>query len=546
MSGTTNAQYTAQDRKDLEVLIHSSKTMNEGGMRLDSAAAAAEVIQNAKNSAGFKMPGTIDELLGKAPEDDADKIVKAIFDGANAFEREHGFTPTGDLLLSAVHQARTLYDSANNTHHDQLSLHPNAPLVAILGTLAEACPFAGYLPADAGSNEARLIIVSHRAGSDWGDYSADDLIDGVGLGGEYISSARTKVLAAPNDNANYKFNFTYQANGGNPLPLLRGRTVIYVNGYIAAVETGNASLSQATVSFAGTIKLAGTDYPLSGTIKPDSGEVVVTPQTALPNGSVVSVEAFVDYEKEGVSSPVLKINASTFSLFASSARAIFQATPEARTQFAQEVGVDASSEALLAIRGQYAMERHYNALKKARQLAKFVNTETFDFDYALQIQQKVRAQIWQDFQSVCGIVDQRMAILTAEHGATHMYVTASVMAQFLSMPSDLFVPSGITAKPGIYRVGRLFGKYEVYYTPKGLNESADGKTAEILLVGRSSQTARCPIIMGDAAAPEFLPLGISTSQKQGYGFNSRGFTSVNPHQLSANGVALITVINMKE
>jgi hypothetical protein len=100
-------------------------------------------------------------------------------------------------------------------------------------------------------------------------------------------------------------------------------------------------------------------------------------------------------------------------------------------------------------------------------------------------------------------------------------------------------------RPGIFRVVRLFGMYEVYYSPAVVTESPDGTTAEILLVGRSTQTARCPIIFGDAQAPMFEPLGTTEALKSGYGFTARCFTNVNPHQMSAKGCALITVTNLK-
>lgn len=545
MSGTqTNGKYKLQDQVDLQNFVG---TVADGeakpGMVLDSAAAATAAIDAMKNESGVEVPAVLQNLLGIAP--DEQKIVKAIFDGVNTFEREHGFRPTGDLLLSAIHQGHTVLDSVTNSHHDQISINPNAPIVAILGAMAEATPFAGYLPADKGSNEARLIIVSHQAGSDWGDYSTGNLMDGIAAGGAYLSSSRTLELAAPNDTANYKFVFKKQANAGDPINLLRGRSIVYVNGQIAAQEVGNAPSTAAQVNIAGTVKLAGTDYAISGVVKPATGEVIVTPNPALPEGTVVTVESFVDYEKDASVTPRMAVDASVYSLFASPFRAIYQITPESRSQFANEVGVDAGAEAMMAVRGQYAMERHYNALAKAKMIAKFSINETFDFDYLRQIGEKTRAQIWQDFASVLGVVDQRMAEATADHGVTHLYVTKNVAAQLLSMPSNLFEPSGITARPGIFRLGRLFGKYDVYYTPKVLNEGGGGATAEILAVGRSTQTARCPIIFGDASAPVFEQLGLAPDLKSGYGFNARSFTAVNPHDMSAKGCALITVTNLK-
>jgi hypothetical protein len=544
MSGTT-PKYTLQDANSLQKFV-AEAAQNEGksGAMFDSAAASTTAFDSIKNESG--TPAIVTELLGNVSGDEAEQaVVRAIFDGAQSYNREHGVMPSGDVILSAVHQAIGIFDSVNNGHHNANSVFPNAPIVAIMGAMAEATPFAGYLPADKGSNEARLIIVNHTAGSTWGAYKTDEIMDGIAAGGDYIGSSRTKELAAANDGANYKFNFTATPEGGAALNLLRGRTLVYVNGLPAIAETANGSSNGANVPIGGFVTLGGVEIGLSGVVKPGSGEVVVTPAAALPAGTVVSVEVFVDYEKDPSVTPRMAVQARSYSLFANPFRAVYQITPEARSQFANEVGVDAGAEAMLAVRGQYALERHYNAIKKAKMIGKFGNHMPFDFGYAEQILQKTIPQIWQNFQSILGAISQRMAEDTADHGVTHLYVTKTVLAMFQTLPRELWEPSGVTARPGIFRAGRLFGMYEVYYTPKGLNESAGGETAEILCVGRSTQTARCPIIFGDASAPVFEPLGLGTDQLSGYAFNARSFTTANPHLMSAKGCALITVSNLK-
>ncbi len=544
MSGTT--KYTKLDESRLQTFVSDVMSAeSKSGMRLDSTAAAHSALDAIKNESGASVPSVLSELLGKTTDEEA--TIKAIFDGAATFEREHGFRPTGDLILSAVHQARGVFDSVTNNHHDQISINPNAPLVAIMGAMAEATPFAGYLPADKGSNEARLIVVNHLAGSAWGDYALSDMMDGVASGGGYLSSARVMELSAPNDTANYKFAFTARNDGsGAALNLLRGRCIVYVNGQRAAAEVAtNGSSTAATVAISGNVRLAGTDYAISGTVKPGTGEVVVTPNPAFPAGSVVTVEAFVDYEADSSITPRMAVQALSYSLYANPFRGLYAITPEARSQFANEVGVDAGAEAMLAVRGQFATERHYDALRKVKMIGKYQNAVTYDFAYSAQSQQKTRAQIWQDFASVLGTASQQMAEDTADHGITHLYVGKHVASQLVSMPRELFEPSGITARPGIYRLGRLFGLYEVYYTPKVVIEAAGGGASEIIAVGRSAQTARCPIILGDASAPVFEPLGVGDNMKSGYGFHARSFTATNPHDFSAKGCALITVINLK-
>jgi hypothetical protein len=472
MSGTQN-KFTVTDQNQLQQFVHSTiANVKTSETVFDSASAASAVMGGGES--GVTAPAILTELIGLA--DDEGKVVKAIFDGVRNYQTQHGFLPTGDIILSAVHQAHTLLDSATNLHHDQISLAPNAPVIAILGALAEACPFAGYLPADRGSNEARLIIVTHQAGSNYGDYNQGDLMDGIAQGGSYMASSRTIDLAAPNDTTNYKFVFTQQTNGGNTNILLRGRSIIYVNGLVAATEVTNGPSTLASVPIVGHINLNGTDYALSGTVNPGTGTIQVQPVPGFPDGTVVSAETFVDYEADASVTPRMQVQAQMFPLFAAPYRAIYQVTPESRSQFANEVGVDAGAEAMLSVRGQFSMERHYDALRKAKMIAKFQNSREFDFEYSVQIQQKVRAQIWQDFAAVIGLASQQMAEDTADHGITHIYVTKSVAAQFRSMPQELFVSSGIVDRPGIYRVGRLFGQFEVYYSPKIVNESPDGAT----------------------------------------------------------------------
>ncbi len=544
MSGTQKRQFKVEDQNEIKRFVRGIAEANTSNLVLDSAGAATAAIDAMKNESGEK-PALLDELLGRVDPKMEEAVVRSLFDGARIYEREHGFAPEGDILLSAIHQAHTIYDSATNNHHDQISLTPNAPVVAILGAIAEACPFGGYLPADRGSNEGRLIIVSHQAGSNWGEYNQGDLMDGIACGNPYFSSSRTLDLDAPNADTAYKFDFKAQTNGGAALNLLRGRSIIYVNGKLGALEIQNGPSAAPSVPIVGTLVLGGVNYQLAGTVAPASGEITITPTPAFPVGTVVSAEAFVDYEADASVTPKMQVQAMVYQIFANPFRANYQITPESRSQFANEVGLDAGAEAMMAVRNQYAMERHYNAIRKAKRVGQFNNTEQFDFEYSVQIQQKTRAQIWQDFQAVVGVVSQRMAEQTADHGITHMYVGKNVLAQFRSMPSDLWEGSGITDRPAIFRAGRLFGQFDVYYTPQGVNEAVDGTSAEILCVGRSTQTARCPVIFGDASAPMFEPLGMGLDQKTGYGFNARSFTVLNPHEMSSAGCALIKVINLK-
>jgi hypothetical protein len=102
----------------------------------------------------------------------------------------------------------------------------------------------------------------------------------------------------------------------------------------------------------------------------------------------------------------------------------------------------------------------------------------------------------------------------------------------------------VTVRPGIYRIGRLFCLYDVYFTPYVAFDSTDGTTATIIGIGRSSQVARCPFVLGDAVPPTVNPIPMNVDQISGAAFYARNFTAVNPHQPSSMGACIFTITNM--
>ena len=126
--------------------------------------------------------------------------------------------------------------------------------------------------------------------------------------------------------------------------------------------------------------------------------------------------------------------------------------------------------------------------------------------------------------------------------------TAFVAAQLQSLPAEIFQPSGVTPRPQIYFVGTLFGK-AVYYSPKFIDEDltpTDGSAySDLLMVGRSAQVGRCPILLGDSVAPTFIPLATNADFNQNSGMYARDYTVVNPHTPSALGCARLRLIGVK-
>lgn len=524
-----------------------------GGAVLDSAAANDVVVEVARSGEG--LPERMILLLDSVEDDGAKaRVLRSVLDGISHYERLHGVRPSADVIDAAISQGAAVangkrdigmgmtLDSISNTNaHDPISIQPNRIVVAITSAIAEGIPFATYLPTDIGSNEARLGIVSHQAGATFGDYIQGALLDGINCGNVYASSERRVPLTLAGDRLSATGGIFTTTGGATPVRLLRGRSLVFVNGFPAGAENPNVSASVANSPIGGSVIIAGTAYTIGGTVQGATGAFALTFTPALPVGAVVEVEGHIDYEAQTALTPDIITQVQNFALYATPWRIKMKQTIDSQTQSQNEIGLDLLSESLMAARNQVAMERHYSALRKLKALA-VNNVDTYDFDATTQIAQKTRSQIWQDFGARLGVVDQKMAENTMDHGITHIYVTKNVKAQMESLPRDIFEPSGLTARPGIYRIGRLFGRYEIYYTPKGLTEGAT--TSEMLCIGRSTQVARCPIVLGDAVPPTIIPLAINDDLKRGSAMYARNFTQVNPHQPSAMGAALISVTNL--
>lgn len=537
--------------KFFDSLYQEAKAGSESAVldSVSSGKAIESVLDSVANESGVSLPASVVKTVEALDDQNTKLVLDSVLAGMDVYQQAHGVLPTADVTEYALHQgfaaAQKNLDGVGSTEHsDNFSAQPNRVVVAITAALAEAIPFATYLPADIQSNESRLAIVSHLAGSSFGGYAQGALMDGIALGETYLASERRIELAPDAERDLFTGQITTREGSGDGVILLRGRSIIFVNGRPVAYEQKNQNATAANSPISGVVTIAGTDHAISGTVTIATGAFSIAFAPALPANYVVHAEGYIDYEKQPQLAPELMTSVQTYELYAAAFRAIARQSIDSRTQYTNEINVDLSSESLMAIRNQFAQERHYLALKKAKTLA-MVNTETFNFDYSTQIAQKNRAQIWQDFLSPLGVVDQKMAELTMDHGITHLYVGKNVAAQWLSLGREHFEPSGLVARPGIYRLGRLFGRFEVYYTPKVVTEASDGTSAQVLAIGRSQQVARCPLVLGDAVPPTVLPLGRNSDLKEGVGFYARNFTQVNPHEASAMGCALLTVTNLK-
>ena len=298
----------------------------------DSAAADSFVKESlSQNSA--KIPETLKGVLDSVDNKEAGRIMRAVFDGANKYKAAHGQEIPADVMEQAFHSAysttpdgqKAVLDSVGTSLQSVPSYQANRAIVAILATTTEAIPFVHYLPADIGSNQAKLAILQHTAGTTTGAYADGEIIDGAGSGGRYISSAREHVLTHGEAGALTGKITTVQDTdetcdqNAPAAKLVRGSLIIYANGLKCAEEMRN-STSYTNSAVAGTVTIAGVTYSISGSVNTDTGAIALTSTPALPAEVKVLAEGFIDYERQPNLTPSIITTAATFDLWANAWR----------------------------------------------------------------------------------------------------------------------------------------------------------------------------------------------------------------------------------
>lgn len=528
---------------------------NNGAMLDSASAAVVNVVGEAIKNPADLLPARMVKLLDKIEAKHQPAAVCSMLDGIKRFEYEHGFTPTADMIDAAISQGLSLADGSaqilpggmtldsvsNSLQSSPLSHQPNRINVALTLGIAEAIPFGAYLSADISSNESLLAIINSAAGTDFGAYKDGDIMDGISSGKSYINPERIQVVSLSADRTTATFAFKTESSGnGQAIPVVPTRTRVIIGGFTVASEI-EMNAKSASRQIAGAANINGADHAISGSVKFAEGTGTLTFNPALPENTVVSVSGFVDYEAKPSLIPAIKTEATSWSLYCTEQRVMMQVTPGARSQGQNELGTDFLTVAVNAARRQMANERLFTALGKVRAVAENTS-KTFNFDAANQLLQKSRAQRWRDFASFYGEVSQLVAITTMEYGLSMLFVGTKGAANFRTMGSDDFQPSGVEERAGVYRVGRYKGKTDVYYTPYHVQES--DTWIEMLAIGRAQQVARNPIVFADALAPTMIPLAVQSDLKAGAALYTRNLTEVNPHTPSAMGCALLRIENI--
>lgn len=483
-------------------------------------------------------------------------LVSAALDSAmSAYEVQHGVKPSGAVVHNAVRTAlnsvsrEALKRAGVGATFDEVSAtQSGAPMVsnraalALYQGLVEAIPFAGYIPMSEGL-AGRIIVAQNRAGSATGGYNKGQPLDGFYGGKTFMSHERTVEMQS-SDQTTFTAKIAYADGDANGSPIIASGTQILVNGLPAGGASLEAVSSEQNTPLSGSIVLNdGTEYSFSGKATNEQGEISIRFASALPSGIKVYAVGLLNYQHEKLSQkrPVFSVDAQPYSLRATESSGVYQVTPEARMQWDAEVRVDIRSQIMLAMRQQHSAEKHMAALRAMYRIGKnFIHTA--DMQTSSRLDARNRADVWRDALLHLTVADNDMLTRTNAFGIGVIYVGNKGKAELSSLPPEIFQSANIPARPGIYRIGRLFGQYEVYYAPNLVAETAN--SLEMLCIGRSEQTGLNPYIMGDVVAPTFTKLGVGVDLKEGEGYFHAGAARINPYAAAAQGAAIVAITGL--
>lgn len=529
------------------------------------------------------IPAPLKEILD-AVGDHGVMIMEGINRGIQAYQmRNGGEQPAAQLVaagIAAGYQAMThkdqsgksLLDSLSNDHHEALSVVPAVVMVTIATRIATSLPIVAQLPNPTGSNEVPFIEAIYVADRPFLAVKKGERLDGDNAGKPYFENRPEYTMANTTGNtysvvshSSYSDYSTLTVDTTSPLaPFLGGRVSVCVNGIEVAHDrfkshkttSGSHSLQKVE-----GVKIGGTAVELSsGTVNLDTHTVTATFSAALPAGSKVTAKLIFDFERKDANGapllqpPGIDAESDAYSVLAAPMRAKITVTIDAKTQMANELGLDIQAAALSIVQNKFYFEQTVRLLSDAKRLAEN-NDRVVQFDYNLgqaggATDQKTSSQIMQELRLQLDVARTRINARTL--GATgsagfDLFVGDNGAAFFGLLPADFYTPTDVSIGVGdqIARVGQLRGGINVYHVPNmaGLLRESAG-TTQALLVPRSTRPMTAAFV-GHTAVPPMVITGNGIDQfDQAVGIYSRTAAELNPISRYADQCAVINFINM--
>lgn len=550
-----------QQHRAAQDFLDAFSAEKKGGAAFDDASSVWTGAPDEVRELTDIMGADLDKAVQKTVYASGRALLAAAMDSAaKQFAKEHGRPMGGAVFDSAIRNALNSISKAHlqkagvpvDATMDNVSstasggaLIANRAVVAFYESAVDIIPFAGLIPMSDGM-KGQILVVQHEAASKAGAYQPNQSLDGI-LGGRPFMSAVRSVKAEGNLTT-HTAKITYADGDSEGSPVLSSGLEVYVNGFPAGGVPTDTPRGEAQAQISGSVVLPNGSggeqrHTVSGSLTAATGDVSLTFNPALPSGATVFVNGILDYEHEKMKDkrPMVQTSVRSYVFRAEFASGISRLTPEARTQLAVEARLDAEAEGMQVLRQQHAAEKHRFALQSMYRVAENFK-QTVNMNAPTRQDERDRVSMWKDVFFALTQADVEMLERTNAFGIGVLYVGAKGRAELSALPEEIFQRSGIPTRPGIYRLGRLFGQFEVYYAPQLLKETAN--SIEMLAIGRSDQVGLNPYVTGDVVGATFMRLGVDANLREGAGYFYAGAARVNPHQKAACGAALIAVTGL--
>ena len=529
-----------------------------GGVQMDSGAFAAtstgllqDTLTHFPQTEGMASLREVVGYLG----DEAGIVVDRIAASIDQYKKRFGVLPADSALHSGFEKARAILkgdspnqkirairsgmaqlDSASNYHQDGLSLRAGITLASVLSTLSSANPFSGIIPFNMGSNEAKFVLITPRAGNDYGAYRENQIIVGKDSGEPFALAGRLQVPTGTANGANtdYVTSFHecvtpvaggYVGDATSPaVRILAGRTLIIVDGMEVATDMRSTNQStnvqnSGTTTINSSFNLRGSaqQYTITGTCNVDTGAVAFTISPSLPvsvdNPHTVRVMGYIDWERNSSRTNKKERRGSIihdtaeFTIYAEEATLQSSVSLGAEMQANQELGISFASLSLGA-NDIVQAERVKRVLTLGSLVADHSGfSRTLPLDMSTSLNAKTVGEAITD--AIAMTIEEIEAQMVAD---TWMATPAFVYVPALLVPyvrrMQGFQNYDLGIKAGIYYIGSMNGK-SFYCVPnmKSIFGEYDPDGSEAIMLisgGDSTDPARAPIIMGDAIP--FMPV----------------------------------------
>ncbi|TMO87710.1 hypothetical protein [Pseudoalteromonas ruthenica] len=421
----------------------------------------------------------------------------------------HGEMPSDALLASAAQSMMNtrseeknpmMFESVSATlaTSDGLITTPKMQGLILASMLkASTSDMVTWIPADV--NKSEIFELKRVAATKFGDYDAGQEIE-EGDNKQFSSMKQFYQFPLAKQPDGTKTTFEFDTATDTPaeikLPLRAGKTKIYHN---------NVAVAEHHHAVSGLSLTAINESGFGGSVDLIGGKISVNAPAGITGNLAVSYE--VDIEKNPDLIPRVQLTEESYVMTPSWVVLGAQYTQQAYWMTNRELGVDLTSSLGGIQRNLIAYERDMSNLSYALRAAGGQNEYTFPLSVATD------HKFYEHYRKLELTLDEASSDIlqtTKKSGGKGIFAGAVALRICRAMGAPFFEAApNFQEGLEVSYAGKLFGKYKVFFVPKGFsvgNTVFDDLT--MLMYGRGNNHTDAGLVNGDAISPTLMKEGL--------------------------------------